>query len=295
MTSANINKSIPSLTVITPTYNRCDFLECAFNSLRELSFIAEWIVVDDGSTDNTEATILNLSEQNHASVRVEYIKASHGGMKAAINIGLAKATGQYFCKLDSDDKFLKEFESAYKEVFSYLKEEDETSDYNQISFGTVNQEGDPISRLISQELRHGKIKDGHVLTYARHRLYEQALKGDLLDIFETKEIQEHFRYPIVGNSPHTPTGIMHLSACLKAPSKKQLYIDVACLQKNYLFDGITRSGKNSLPSNPETYAISAAYEMGLTGHSPLSLLRSSKTLLRALFYLLTSKARVNRG
>lgn len=92
-------------TVFTPTYNRAYVLWRAFESLQKQTYRDfEWIVVDDGSTDNTRAVVAELAQE--ASFPVRYFYQTHGHKKKAINYGVREARGELFVFLDSDDELM---------------------------------------------------------------------------------------------------------------------------------------------------------------------------------------------
>ena len=91
------------ITVFTPTYNRAYIISNLYESLKTQTFTDfEWLVVDDGSNDNTEALFENwINEDNFFSIR--YVKTPNGGKHRAINKGLELAEGELFFTMDSDD------------------------------------------------------------------------------------------------------------------------------------------------------------------------------------------------
>lgn len=94
-----------SITVIIPTYNRHAFLRQAIMSVLEQSAsCAELIVVDDGSTDDTDILVGEIAGQSHIPVR--YIYQKNKGASAARNQGIRQAVGDLICFLDSDDCFM---------------------------------------------------------------------------------------------------------------------------------------------------------------------------------------------
>lgn len=98
---------MPTITVFTPTYNRAYILPQLYKSLCEQSsYDFEWLIVDDGSTDDTEVLIKQwLLYQNPFSIK--YLKKENGGKPRAINYGIAHADGDYFFMVDSDDYLCK--------------------------------------------------------------------------------------------------------------------------------------------------------------------------------------------
>ncbi len=99
-------KSAPSVafTVCTPTFNRAGLLARAYESLaRQTCQDFEWLVVDDGSTDDTvEAVESFLAE---GKVRGRCLRKSNGGKHTALNLAVREARGALFTVLDSDDWF----------------------------------------------------------------------------------------------------------------------------------------------------------------------------------------------
>lgn len=95
---------LPLVSVIVPLYNRKKFLPQLFNTLMQQSYKNfELILIDDGSTDNTEAWL----EQNKHQIpqKTTYAKQENAGPYAARNHGLSLAQGKYIAFQDSDDEW----------------------------------------------------------------------------------------------------------------------------------------------------------------------------------------------
>jgi len=93
-----------TFTCFTPTYNRVATLGIVRESLEKQSFHDfEWLVVDDGSTDNTRGLVESWAKD--AAFPIRYIYKKNGGMHTAINAGAREARGRFFIKCDSDDAF----------------------------------------------------------------------------------------------------------------------------------------------------------------------------------------------
>jgi len=92
-----------AFTVFTPTYNRAHTLPRVWESLRRQTFRDfEWIVVDDGSTDNTHEIVSAWIKE--ADFPIRYLRQAHGHKKAASNLAVREARGELFLPLDSDDE-----------------------------------------------------------------------------------------------------------------------------------------------------------------------------------------------
>lgn len=93
-------------TILTPTWNRTTFLKRVYCGLAAQIFRDfEWIVADDGSTDETEATVRELAAE--AAFPVTYIRADrHVGKIRMDNVSVQQASGQLILWCDSDDWLL---------------------------------------------------------------------------------------------------------------------------------------------------------------------------------------------
>ncbi|MGF6769056.1 glycosyltransferase involved in cell wall biosynthesis [Paraburkholderia sp. GAS199] len=91
-----------SLTILTPTYNRANWLERLYRSLvAQTRRDFEWLVVDDGSTDHTPQLIASLKAENTITIR--YIRKDNGGKHTAVNAGVALIESPLTFIVDSDD------------------------------------------------------------------------------------------------------------------------------------------------------------------------------------------------
>jgi len=97
---------MPVFTIFTPTYNRAHTLPRLYASIRRQTFRDfEWLIVDDGSTDGTEALVRQWqAEGNDFPIRYYWQPNQH--KKVAFNRGVKEAKGQWFVPIDSDDELL---------------------------------------------------------------------------------------------------------------------------------------------------------------------------------------------
>ena len=102
---------MPKVSVIVPVYNVEQYIEkCLENLVNQTLDDIEIIVVNDGSTDNSE-TIINKYLQKYSN-KIKYLTKTNGGLSDARNYGMKYATGEYIAFLDSDD---------YADVTTYEK------------------------------------------------------------------------------------------------------------------------------------------------------------------------------
>lgn len=91
-----------SVTVFTPTFNRAHVLtRCYLSILEQDRDDIEWLIIDDGSTDDTANTVKRF--QNENKLNIKYIYQKNSGKQAAWNKAVENASGDYFIGLDSDD------------------------------------------------------------------------------------------------------------------------------------------------------------------------------------------------
>jgi glycosyltransferase involved in cell wall biosynthesis len=95
-----------SVAVVTPTYDRANSLPRLYRSLCEQTFTNfEWIVVDDGSTDDTELIVREW--QSDSPFPIRYFRQEHGGRHIAVNRGVREARTEYCAVIDSDDWYVR--------------------------------------------------------------------------------------------------------------------------------------------------------------------------------------------
>jgi len=114
-----MSEKTPTVSVIIPTYNRAHLVGRAIRSVLNQTFQDfEIIVVDDGSTDNTEEVVKGFNDPRIRYIRHEY---NRGG-SAARNTGIRAARGEYIAFLDSDDEWLPQKLERQVKAFKDLDE-----------------------------------------------------------------------------------------------------------------------------------------------------------------------------
>lgn len=93
------------VTILTPTYNRAYTLPRLYNSLlnqSDMRFV--WVIVDDGSTDNTKALVESFKTDNFP---IMYLYKENGGKHTAVNLGVKYIDTKYTFIVDSDDFYVR--------------------------------------------------------------------------------------------------------------------------------------------------------------------------------------------
>lgn len=137
----------PSVSVVTPTYNRASFLPRVWQSLKaqtENNF--EWIIVDDGSTDNTPEVVEQLQEEDN---RIRYIRfTANKGVNFARARGAEESRAPYLVFLDSDDTLYDSHTLAV--MLSEIRSTPD--DIGAVAFITVNEQGRPMAFLEQERM-----------------------------------------------------------------------------------------------------------------------------------------------
>ena len=109
------------LSILTATYNRATFLPKLYNSIienLESGLEIEWLIMDDGSQDDTRETVKQFIDEK--KIEIKYNFQENQGKMAAINNMMQYVTGDLIVDCDSDDYFT-------KDAFKMIKEEFETT------------------------------------------------------------------------------------------------------------------------------------------------------------------------
>ncbi|MGN1297437.1 MAG: glycosyltransferase family A protein [Clostridia bacterium] len=112
------------ISILTPTYNREKLLVKLYSSLLENSKYEvdiEWLIMDDGSTDNTKTIVEQFIKEN--KIEVKYYYQKNQGKMIAINNLVQHVTGDLMIDCDSDDYFTKDAFKIIKEEYEKYKNE----------------------------------------------------------------------------------------------------------------------------------------------------------------------------
>lgn len=211
------------ITVFTPTYNREAFLYKIFESLSQQTFKDfEWIVVDDGSTDNTK-DIMDKIIAGCDTFPIRYIYKENGGKHTAINVGLKKAKGELFLILDSDDslpKYSLEIIAKQNETCSSKKDCAGVCGLMAHHNGERIGGGFPVEELYESSL------------YFRYKL---GVTGDLLEVFKTSVLRE-FPFPEINGEKFCPEALVWNRIAVKY---KLYCFNKVVYYRDYLEGGLT--------------------------------------------------------
>ena len=96
-----------TIDVIIPVYNGENYLKRSVGSVLAQTYLPDRIIiVDDGSTDNTEQMVRESISNNNDKPKIEYYKIAHRGLSATRNFGLSKCSADFIAFIDVDDEWL---------------------------------------------------------------------------------------------------------------------------------------------------------------------------------------------
>ena len=138
------------ISVLTPTYNRSNLLDNLYKSLIEnlnYGVEIEWLIMNDGSTDNTEEKIKEYIKQG--KIDIKYFYQENQGKMVAINNLVGQATGELIVDCDSDDYFSDDAFKIIKE--SYEKYPNENQELYGMCFLKYDTKGQNMGQLFKNE------------------------------------------------------------------------------------------------------------------------------------------------
>lgn len=228
-----MEKQYPMLSIITPTYNRGNLLKECFQSLNsqtEMDF--EWIVVDDGSTDNTEEIMRQIADADKA-FPVTYVKKENGGKHTALNASHPYIRGKYVLVLDSDDKLTAD---AAETVRKEWKQYEDKQEIGLLIFLKENQEHTLCAYAEDEYI------PVDLLNYRR----TQVLSSDCCEVIRT-ELFKKYPFPVFRNERFLAETALWYRIGLE---KKCVYINKPIYICEYLEGGLTKSGRSIRINNP---------------------------------------------
>lgn len=138
------------ISVLTATYNREKLIINLYNSLKEnakYNVEIEWLIMDDGSNDDTEKLIKEFKKEN--KVEIKYYYQENQGKMAAINKLVGQATGDFIIDCDSDDYFTNDAFMIINEV--YEKNKNNLDDIYALCFFKQYKNGENIGKKFKKD------------------------------------------------------------------------------------------------------------------------------------------------
>lgn len=230
----------PLITIVTPSYNRAAYLRRLYESLTKQTctdFV--WMIVDDGSTDDTLAAV-DVFKAANAPFAIEYYHKQNGGKHTALNLAIDKATTPLFFIVDSDDMLTPDAIATIKDDWnvaddgmvgiSYLRGYDTTR---------------PIGDLFPKD---------HVLDTFNNVRVRQRVGGDKAEVWATVCLKE-LRFPVFEGERFIGESWMWTQV---SDMGQMLFVNKIIYVCEYLEGGLTQSGRRlrvRCPQGGMTYSL----------------------------------------
>jgi glycosyltransferase involved in cell wall biosynthesis len=225
-----------TITVFTPTYNRAHLLPVAYNSLKcQTVMDFEWLIVDDGSTDNTRAVVDAFIAEGAMDIR--YVWQENRGQYFAHNTALDHACGELLSFLDSDDSYTPQAMERIIYYYNQIKDNDTFA-------GVCGLKADRSGRIIGGGGL--PLLDCTVIDY-RYR-YKQ--KGDKAECFKLKYARE-CPFPVF-EGKYSPNALVWNRI---GHVRKLRYFAEVCMICEWCDDSMSRTVTANRRSTPDAYLL----------------------------------------
>ncbi|MBU3107655.1 glycosyltransferase family 2 protein [Clostridium gasigenes] len=169
------------IAIVTPTYNRSELLYRLYESLRDqICKDFKWLIIDDGSVDNTREVVQMIIEED--KIEIEYYYINNGGKHRALNRAIELCDNYMFFIVDSDDILPKE---SIQEIIYMDECVEEKIEYCGIS----GLKASFNKKLLSNQFPNSAFDATSIELY-----YDYNIRGDKAEVFYTKVLKK-YRFP----------------------------------------------------------------------------------------------------
>lgn len=242
------------ITVFTAAYNRGHLIERLYRALqRQTNFDFEWLVIDDGSQDNTPQLFEQwVQEENPFPIR--FFHQENQGLIRTLNRGVQMARGEYLAKIDSDDFVVDDY---MEKALSWLSAIEGNEEIYGVSGLRVQENGEPLSG------RYPDIPEdpGYVdATELERKKYH--LDTDMSELWRTEVLRQHI-FPVWPTEKFAPEQIV-FEQIGREGLKIRWYSQPMCNCK-YQPGGMTLGSRRLEEQNPMGYAMMYNSKLLLSG------------------------------
>jgi len=227
---------MPKLTIFTPTYNRGYIIRKCYESLCSQSnkdFL--WLIVDDGSTDNTEDIVNSFI--NEDKIKIIYHRQKNSGKHVAHNKGVLMCETEIFVCVDSDDYLLDDAVQIIYETWANVEKQKNLA-------GIIALKGKNHKEAIGTRMPHDIESSSILNLYEKHRF-----KGDTTLIFKSNILKKHL-FPVFEGEKFVTEAVVYDQISQKYEMKLVDKILYVC---EYLADGYSKNIMSVYKRNPKGY------------------------------------------
>lgn len=224
------------ITIFTPTYNRAYILPRLFQSLKnQKATNFEWLIVDDGSSDDTESIVNEFIKV--ANFNIRYYKQNNQGKHIALNLAALKAVGDWMITIDSDDFIA---DNCLQVCQNLIVEIEAKKDFAGFTF------------LWAPENLNIDYKNYGRKKWMNDEKYDWKFPGEMNFVFKTQILQK-YPFPVIKSEKFCQESVQ-IKTILR--NYKILYTDYILAFGEYLEDGLSQNLYHRLLKNPQ-YAMLA--------------------------------------
>lgn len=182
------------ITVFTPAYNRANLLPRLYESLKQQTFKDfEWVLVDDGSTDNTRETVQNFIDENVIVIR--YFIQPNAGKHVAVNRGVKEADRELFFIVDSDDYLI-------PGTLQFIADKAKAILTNPDFAGISGRKGYAENEAVGS-LNFSEVIEADTLDFR----FKYKIEGDMAEIYKT-EVLRKYPFPESADEKFCPEALV---------------------------------------------------------------------------------------
>ncbi len=232
-----------TLTVFTPTYNRAYCLHLGYEALkRQTSKDFKWLIIDDGSTDNTRQLVDTWIAQG--AVEIEYCYKENGGMHTGHNKAYEMIDTELNVCIDSDDWMP---DNAVELILSLWRKHG-----SELHAGLIGLDVSPQNKIIGNEFPKDLTVCKYSELFPKYKVF-----GDKKIIYRTQIVKRYHPYPTFENEKFVP---LYLPIIIDHDLSLLCFNEIFCIV-DYQSDGSTLNIYNQYFQNPVGFAHSRLIEM----------------------------------
>lgn len=227
------------VSVFTATYNRALLLQRLYESLkRQTSKDFEWIVIDDGSADDTRELLDKWQEEK--AIKISTKSTCNGGKHRAINLGINMAKAEAFFIVDSDDYLSDDAIEFINKVFVDISSNNKFAGISGLR-----------SYISNNSIIGGTPTFENYIDCSNIERGKYGLNGDKAEVYKTSILKKH-PFPEFENENFLSEGIIWDEIAIEGYVLR--WYNKVLIKGEYLDDGLTSNSFERIRSNPMGWA-----------------------------------------